>query len=484
VRSKATTAPKISEDVLALIVGLSLFLLSLSGLGGADLFGWAVKTNVWTSVSQIMTPVSRNYSSVKGIAALILTYLLLLAILTVAAKAALRVRFSRFVNGFTLLFFISYLCFALGHFAYVAATPVELKKFGISWSLNLTGEAGFIVALLAGLIVGNFLPRLTNLMRDAIRPELYIKIAIVLLGATLGVKSAEQLGLAKAILFRGLCAIVEAYLIYWALVYFVARKYFRFSREWAAPLASGISICGVSAAIATGAAIRARPIVPIMVSSLVVIFAVVELLVLPFAAQRLLHNEPMVASAWMGLAVKTDGAAIASGAITDSLIRAKAAETGVNYQEGWMTMTATTVKIFIDIFIGVWSFILALIWCSKIEPKPGERVRAFEIWERFPKFILGYLITFVVLFALCLLAPGRLAAAKAATVGTDVFRVLFFVLTFFSIGVVSNFHQLRQEGIGRLAAVYFVCLFGFIIWIGLAISWLFFHGVKPPLAPG
>jgi len=182
--------------------------------------------------------------------------------------------------------------------------------------------------------------------------------------------------------------------------------------------------------------------------------------------------------------VKTDGAAIASGAITDSLIRAKAAEIGVNYQEGWMTMTATTVKIFIDIFIGIWSFILALIWCSKIEPRPGERVRAVEIWERFPKFILGYLITFVVLFALCLLAPGRLAAAKAATVGTDVFRVLFFVLTFFSIGVVSNFSQLRQEGIGRLAAVYFVCLFGFIIWIGLAISWLFFHGVKPPLAPG
>src|SRR3989475_5113682 len=328
-RSKGTAAPKISEDVLALVVGLSLFLVSLPGLVGADVLGWAVKTNVWTSVSQIMTPVSRNYSSVKGIAALILTYLLLLGILAVAAKAARRVRFSKFVNGFTLVFLISYFCFALGHFAYLAATPLELTKFGISWSLNLTGEAGFIVALLAGLIVGNFLPRLAHLMKDAIRPELYIKIAVVLLGATLGVKSAEQLGLAKTILFRGLCAIVEAYLIYWALVYFVARKYFRFSREWAAPLASGISICGVSAAIATGAAIRARPIVPIMVSSLVVIFAVVELLFLPFVAQHFLHQEPLVAGAWMGLAVKTDGAAVASATITDSLIRAKAlAETG------------------------------------------------------------------------------------------------------------------------------------------------------------
>src|SRR5438876_5469263 len=345
-----TSTPGVSDDWLALIVGLFLFLVSLPGLSGVDVFGWVIKTNVWTEVSQVMTPVSKNYPRVKGIAALIFTYLLLLAILTVAAKGALRVRLGKFVNGFTVVFFISYSCFALGHFAYLAATPLEMKRLGIPWSLNLTGEAGFIVALGAGLIVGNFLPGLANFVKEAVRPELYIKIAIVLLGATLGVKSAEALGLAKAGMFRGLCAILEAYLIYWALVYFVARKYFRFSREWAAPLASGISICGVSAAIATGAAIRARPIVPIMVSSLVVIFAVVELLLLPFVAQHFLQQEPMVAGAWMGLAVKTDGAAVASGAITDSLIRARTlADSGLKYQEGWMTMAATTVKVFIDI---------------------------------------------------------------------------------------------------------------------------------------
>ncbi|PYK98934.1 MAG: putative sulfate exporter family transporter [Verrucomicrobia bacterium] len=484
-RAGKTAARKISEDVLALMVGLFLFLASLAGFAGVDIFGWAVKTSVWTEASQIMTPVSKNYPLVKGIASLIFTYLLMLTILTAAAKAALRVRFSRFVNGFTLVFFISYACFALGHFAYIAATPVELKKFGIPWSLNLTGEAGFIVALIAGLVVGNFLPRLANLMKEAIRPELYIKIAIVLLGATLGVKSAEAMGLARAVMFRGLCAIVEAYLIYWALVYFVARKYFRFSREWAAPLASGISICGVSAAIATGAAIRARPIVPIMVSSLVVVFAVVELLFLPFAARYFLQQEPMVAAAWMGLAVKTDGAAVASGTITESLIRAGAlAAAGVKYQEGWMTMTTTTVKVFIDMFIGVWSFVLAILWCSRIENRTGERVRAIEIWERFPKFVLGYALTFVVLLLFCLNSPARIAAGKSLTADTDVLRVLFFVLTFFTIGVVSDFRRFREEGLGRLAAVYLVCLFGFIIWIGLIISWLFFHGVKPPVAIG
>jgi ABC-type antimicrobial peptide transport system permease subunit len=221
-----------------------------------------------------------------------------------------------------------------------------------------------------------------------------------------------------------------------------------------------------------------------MVSSLVVIFAVVELLFLPFVAQHFLHQEPMVAGAWMGLAVKTDGAAVASGTITDSLIRAKAAEAGVHYQEGWMTMTATTVKVFIDMFIGIWSFVLAVIWCSKIDNRTGERVRAIEIWDRFPKFILGYAATFLVMLAICLGTHGGTAAAKTVTAGTDVFRVLFFVLTFFTIGVVSNFRKLWEEGIGRLAAVYLVCLFGFIIWIGLLISWLFFHGVKPPLVTG
>ena len=474
--------PILSEDWLALMLGLVIFLVALLGAIGIEPFGWGVKTNVWLSPAKIMTPVSARFEALPGVVSLGLTYAAMALLLGTGARL-LGARVGRFLAGFTLVFFLSYGCFALGHFAYIAATPDQLKKFGIPWSLNLTGEAGFIVALLAGLAVGNFLPGVAAYIREAVRPEWYIKTAIVLLGAALGVKSAEALGLASAVMFRGLCAIVEAYLIYWALVYFIARKYFGFSREWAAPLASGVSICGVSAAIATGAAIRARPIVPIMVSSLVVIFAVFELLFLPFVAQHFLYHEPLVAGAWMGLAVKTDGAAIASGAITDSLIRAKLlAETGVAYKEGWVTMTATTIKVFIDVFIGIWSFILAIIWCTRIEPAAGHKVRAVEIWQRFPKFILGYVLTFAILIAYCLSAKANLAAAKTVTAGTDLFRVLFFVLTFFTIGVSTNFKKLWEEGIGRLAAVYLVCLFGFIIWIGLAISWLFFHGIKPPLA--
>jgi uncharacterized membrane protein YadS len=281
---------------------------------------------------------------------------------------------------------------------------------------------------------------------------------------------------------RGLSAIVVAYLIYWAVIYLLARTWFGFSREWAVPLASGISICGVSAAIATGGAIRARPVVPVVVSSLVVVFAVVEVLLLPFIAQTFLSHEPMVAGAWMGLAVKTDGASVAAGGIAEALILAKNASEGVNYEPGWILGTTTTVKVFIDIFIGVWAFVLGYIWTNHIEPT-GDKAKAREIWERLPKFILGFAITFVAGLFLVLGTPAAFAAkVPSAIAEANTFRVIFVILTFFTIGVLSNFKRLWAEGIGKLAAVYFISLFGFIIWVGLLISWLFFAGVKPPLA--
>ncbi len=470
-----------SEDWWSVWLGLAIFGCSLGVLAGADVLGWAAKAQVWLSPAAAVKPVSPAYASTPVAISICGTFLFLLAGASIGARAlGLGVR--RFAAAFTVIFWASGACWLAGHYAYIAATSDKLAAFDIPWSLNLTGEAGFILALLAGLAVGNFVPGLAAWLAPATRPEWYIKTAIVIMGAALGAKAAQASGLAGTVVLRGLCAIVEAYLIYWALVYYVARRFFGFSREWAAPLASGVSICGVSAAIATGAAIRARPTVPIMVSSLVVIFAVVELLVLPFLAQTFLYREPMVAGAWMGLAVKTDGAAVASGAIVDSLVRAKAlAVDGVAYKEGWMLMAATTTKMFIDVFIGVWALVLAVIWCTKIDRRPGQRIGLATVWERFPKFVIGYVATFVTLLVICVTWPDlRPAGDLASDEGTS-FRVLFFAMTFFTIGLVSNFRKLREEGIWKLAAVYVVSLFGFIIWIGLLISWIFFRGIKPPV---
>ena len=132
----------------------------------------------------------------------------------------------------------------------------------------------------------------------------------------------------------------------------------------------------------------------------------------------------------------------------------------------------------------MWSFILAVIWCTKIEGKPGDKVRLVEIWQRFPKFVIGYMITFLAVVLIGVSAPGMMDKAKTGMGEADVFRSIFFTMTFFSIGAVSNFKKLWEEGIGKLAAVYVVCLFGFIIWIGLLISWMFFNGVVPPLTGG
>lgn len=475
----------LSEDWLSLWIGLVVFVLSLGVLAGADILGWVVTTGVWTDLSKALAPVSKAYSGLGGVGALIVTYIVLLVALTLGA-AALRADVKRFALGFTAVFWLSYVCWIIGSWANFAVnTPADMQKFGITWSLRLTSEGGFIVALLAGLFVGNFLPGFAEWMQEAVRPELYIKTAIVILGGFLGITAAEKLSLATSVMFLGLAAIVVAYLIFWSVVYYVARTWFKFNREWAAPLASGISVCGVSAAIATGGAIRARPVVAIMVSSLVVVFAVIELLFLPFLANTFVSHEPLVAGAWMALSVKTDGAAVASGAITESLIYAKAAAEGINYQKGWVLGTAATVKVFIDIFIGIWAFVLAYVWTRHIEVREGDKARAVEIWQRFPKFIIGYVITFVLVLLLALGAtPELMGKIKSAMGEANTFRGIFFVLTFFTIGVMSNFRKLWQEGVGKLAAVYLVCLFGFIIWAGLVISWVFFGGVKPPLVAG
>jgi uncharacterized membrane protein YadS len=473
----------ISEDWLAVLIGLAVFALSLGAVVGLDLLGWATAPKSWIDIDKAVQPAGA--SPLGGVLALILTYGFVLALMLLGA-AALGANAVRFAVSFTIIYWLAYLCWVLGNFAYIAVTtPADMEKFGIGWSLRLTGESGYLFALILGLFIANVLPGFASRLSDAVRPELFIKTAIVILGGTLGIKAAEQLGLASSVMFRGLAAIIEAYLLYWAVVYFVARKWFGFSREWAAPLASGISICGVSAAIATAAAIRARPMVAVMVSSLVVIFAMVELLILPFIAAAFLSHEPMVAAAWMGLAVKTDGAAVASGAITEALIYAEAAARGVTYDKGWMVGTTTTVKIFIDIFIGVWAFVLAYIWTRYIEPRQnGDRLRTAEIWERFPKFVLGFVATFLIVFVIAVASEAYLKPLSAAMSEANVFRQIFFLLTFFAIGLMADLRKLWQEGIGRLAAVYVICLFGFIVWVGLIISWIFFHDVQPPITSG
>lgn len=474
-----------SEDWWAVWLGLLIFALGIAPIWGLDLLGWVPKYNVWLDAGKAFDPNGKSYASLGGWGSALVTYLFLLAITTVGA-IFMGNKPKRFILGFTAIYWITFFSTVLGNYAYIAATPDKQAGLHIGWSLSL-GELGFVFALLIGLVIGNFFPKTAAYLSDAARPEWYIKTAIVILGMALGIKTISAMSLAGTVIFRGLCAVVEAYLIYWPVVYFIARRYFKFTPEWAAPLASGISICGVAAAIATGGAVRSRPIVPAVLASVIIVFVAVELLFLPFVAATFLLDEPMVAGAWMGLAVKSDGGAIASGAITEALIRSRAlAQLGVNYQEGWILMAATTTKVFIDIFIGIWTFLLAVVWSvyrldTRRPAGSTYQVSKREIWERFPKFILGFAATFLVLFLLGLHDSSLVKAAESGANQANLLRSTFFGLCFFSIGLITNVRKLWAEGMGRIVGVYVVALFGFILWVGLAISWLFYHGIKPPI---
>ena len=173
-----TGTARISEDWLALIIGLLIFTLALPGLFGIDLLGWAVTTSVWTDPAKALGTASKVYAGLGGPAAFLATFAALLAVLGAGAWA-LGADVKRFALAFTVVFALAYTSWVVGSFAHLAVvTPADLKKFGIDWSLKLTNEGGFIVALVSGLVIANVFPRFAEWLKEAIRPELFIKVAI------------------------------------------------------------------------------------------------------------------------------------------------------------------------------------------------------------------------------------------------------------------------------------------------------------------
>ena len=130
-----------------------------------DLLGWGVTTGEWLDPAKAIKPVSPDYKSLPPLGSLFATYVFLLVVLGVGAKV-LGTDMRRFLTGFTVIFAVSYLCIWLGNNAYIAATPNKVGpkpgQFNIPWSLGLTGEAGYLLALAVGLVVGNFVPGLAG----------------------------------------------------------------------------------------------------------------------------------------------------------------------------------------------------------------------------------------------------------------------------------------------------------------------------------
>ena len=197
----------------------------------------------------------------------------------------------------------------------------------------------------------------------------------------------------------------------------------------------------------------------------------------------MLPDQPIVNGAALGMTVKTDGADAAAGALLDELMIARNLQlTGQQWQEGWILSASLLTKIWIDVFIGVWAFVLAIVWIRNVEKRAGAvRVSAMEIWFRFPKFVLGYFLAWLVYLAIATRGPELAATLDAGTaVVQSPMRTMLFMLTFVAMGAITDFSKLK--GMGKLALLYGLALVVVIAPIAYAVAYLFHRGLAPPLA--
>lgn len=485
-----------TEDWWAVWIGLGVFAASLASLGGVDFVGWMARPRPWewTDVtgafawSKLLAPAGAAYSSWHPLASFAVTYAVFTTLFAVGATC-LQLDVRRFVLSFTVLFVLTWAAWVAGnelHLTMVDAAVDGRNRYrdaGLSWGLQLGEGAPYLLALIAGLAIGNFAKGFAaKHLAEAARPEWYIKTAIVFLGVNLGSQTMEASGFAAELILTGAAATFVAYLFFWPIVYALARRVFGFKRDVSAVLASGISVCGVSAAIATAGAIRAKPVIPVTISMVVVIFAMIELIVLPGLYTAFVPDQPIVNGAALGMTVKTDGADAAAGALLDELMIARHLSlTGEQWQEGWILSASLLTKIWIDVFIGVWAFLLAVVWIRNVEKREGAvRVSPMEIWFRFPKFVLGYFLAWFVFLAI---ASSSADAAAVLDAGTAVvqspMRTMLFMLTFVAMGAMTDFSKLK--GMGKIALLYGLALVVVIAPIAYAVAYLFHRGLMPPL---
>lgn len=355
-------------------------------------------------------------------------------VLSVIAMAIMGEKVGLFITGFPVVFVLAWLAqFIAGNFT--------ILYYGVEYVLW---------CLFLGLFVSNVLG-VPKWLAVAVRTEFYIKTGLVILGS--GILFGE-------IVQAGAYGIVQAVLVVatvWYLTYWVAKK-LDVDDDFAAILSSAVSICGVSAAIATSGAVKGDPKKLSYTTSIVLLCAIPMLIFQPIIAKAV-GMADVVAGAWLGGTLDTSGSVVAAGA----LISETAMKTGV------------IVKMSQNVLIGVAAFILAIVWTLKGKTAPGvEKPGLMEIWFRFPKFVLGFIIASVTFSFL--LNPQVVDATKGMLGGL---RTWWFALAFTSIGLETKFGELAKLGGGRPALAFLIGQGFNVIWT-LILAYLIFGGVFFP----
>jgi len=335
---------------------------------------------------------------------------------------------------------------------FVAGFPVV---FGLAWCAQLLagnarvndfGLEYVIFGLGLGLLINHTLP-LPDWVRQAARTEFYIKSGLVILGAGILFQEIMQAGL------LGLAQSILVVTVVWYFCFWFARR-LRVDDEFAVMLSTAVSICGVSAAIAACGAIQGDRKKLSYVTSLVLIVAVPMMVLMPWVVKYFQIPE-IVAGAWMGGTLDTSGSVVAAGA----LISEPAMKTGV------------IVKFSQNVLMGVAAFALSIWWTMRQRKTEAERPSARVIWERFPKFVLGFIVASLVFSFV--LDPAVVKETKSLLSGL---RNFWFAMAFVSIGLETRFTDLVSLEGGRPAFA-FIGAQAFNIFWTLILAWLLFGGV-------
>jgi uncharacterized integral membrane protein (TIGR00698 family) len=405
------------DDWWAIWIGLGLVAVALGLFVNGSSIKWiAVAPQKWAHLSNAATQLQQHAGQYAAL-------FVLWAVSLGLGAAALGIKLSRFLPAFVVVYVVAGAIYFLGLWDQAAHYNLEPP----------------LVALGLGLLISNTVG-VPRWLEPGLRVEFYIKTGIVLLGA----------GLPLALIgWAGPVAIVQAAivsLVTFGVIYFSAVR-LGLDRRLAATLGTGGAVCGVSGAIAIGGAVGAKKEHVSVAISLVVVWAIVMIFVLPLAA-RSLHLSTGVAGAWIGTSEFADAAGLAA-AQTYGGYAGNVPGIGGNADAAVSAFTLMKV-IGRDVWIGVWAFVLSLIATTRWE-RTGVQSKSDvgEIWRRFPKFVLGFLIASAVISLVSKgydyaaykkdVLPGLVAPLQAL-------RTWAFTFAFLSIGLTTKFREFVSVG--------------------------------------
>ena len=407
------------EDWVVVILGFLVILFSLF------IYILPVPSFKWDSgtvlITQVLAPAN------LGIILMQFVFLLVIGIIgTVLSGKSVR----KFSMSFPLVFIITIVALILTGNAFVK-------------SLNLEAV---IFSLAIGLAIGN-LVKLPEWFKNTLSTELFVKIGLVLLGT--GVIFSDILKAGSLGLFQALVVVLSV----WYFAFWLCKR-LKVDEELTMMISSAVSICGVSAAIATSGAIKGDAKKLSYVISMVLITAIPMMIFMPYLASYLSLSQ-QVTGAWLGGSIDTTGAVVASG----TLVGEEALK------------ISTIVKFSQNVLLGIAAFAISIYWTYNSTRHSGqiERPTLKVIWERFPKFVLGF-VAASLLFSF-VLSPDLIAPAKDSLKNL---QNTWFTLAFTSIGLETNFKDLFKHDNKRpLYAFLLAQLFN--ILVTLLIAYLLFN---------